>query len=85
MQDSIDNELYRGLKFSVEDLAVATAECLDNISRQEPDIAKQQLAELQVIFVHLDSSLGVTNYTNIDVMLAGMQWHISQIKKVPRI
>jgi hypothetical protein len=82
MQDSIDNELYLALKFNVQDLAVTISECLDKISRKEPDIAKQKLADLQVIFAHLGSSLKATDYTNKEIICEGMQWYINQIEKI---
>jgi hypothetical protein len=82
MQDSIDNELYRALKYKVQDLALATEKCLDKISRKEPDLAKQKLADLHVIFTHLEKSLKATDYTNLQMINEGMQWYCEQIKSI---
>lgn len=82
MQDSRDNELYRRLKNKVQELALATEKCLDKISREEPDLAKQKLADLQVIFTHLEKSLKVTRYTNVPIVNEGMQWYCEQIKNI---
>ena len=82
MQDSIDNELYRVLKYRVQDLALATEKCLDKISRKEPDLAKKKLADLQVIFTHLEKSLRDTNYTNLQIIDEGMWWYCEQIRRI---
>ena len=82
MQDSIDNKLYRVLKYRVQDLALATEKCLDKISRKEPDLAKQKLADLRVIFPHLVKSLKDTNYTNLQTVNEGMEWYCEQIKRI---
>lgn len=82
MQNSVDNELFRQLKFSTEDLMLSVSQCLQRISQMNPSIAKDKMADLDTILNHLKTSLSATNYTNCEAIDKGFHMYKSMINKL---
>jgi hypothetical protein len=82
MQNSIDNELFRSLKFSTQQLAKSIAECLEKISTMEPDVADQKIRNLQIILTHFSASLTATNYTTSESVSSACYLYNSYIENL---